>query len=240
MPLLDHYRPPLALTRKWESFHTLWLAVLVEELNSLLPNRYFAEAQTHFGNRVEIDVATLESAEGVEGDLGNRGGGVAVETYAPPLAMGVFPAVFPDDFEIQVFRDSGGATLVGAIELMSPGNKDRPETRRAFAAKCAAYLQRGVGLVVVDIVTERQANVHDELMELLRHPGRFPGAASLYAVSYRPVHRESTGNHIEIWTMPLGLGEALPTLPLWLCRGPVIPIELEVAYEEARKRGRLL
>jgi len=44
---------------------------------------------------------------------------------------------------------------VAAIELVSPGNKDRPETCRLFAAKCVAYLTRGIGLVVIDIVTER-------------------------------------------------------------------------------------
>ena len=42
-----------------------------------------------------------------------------------------------------------GATLVAAIELVSPGNKDRPEARLAFAAKCVSYLTRGVGLIVV-------------------------------------------------------------------------------------------
>jgi hypothetical protein len=36
---------------------------------------------------------------------------------------------------------------------VSPANKDRDETRRAFIAKCAAYLQRGIGLIVVDIRT---------------------------------------------------------------------------------------
>jgi hypothetical protein len=239
MPLLDHFRPPLAPTRKWESFHTLWLAVLVEQLNGLLPPRYFAEAQTHFGSKIEVDVATLEAAERSEEGLENGGGGIAVQTYAPPRATAAIPAVFPDEFEIQVFRDSGGATLVGAIELISPGNKDRPDTRRAFAAKCAYYLQRGVGLVIVDIVTERQANLHDELMELLRQPGRFAGTPTLYAVAYRPMHSESASNQIELWTLPMAIGDTLPTLPLWLCGGPVLPIELEGTYKEARKRGRL-
>ena len=46
-------------------------------------------------------------------------------------------------------RDSsclqGGRTLVGAIELVSPGNKDRPVKRRLLAAKCATYLSRSIG-----------------------------------------------------------------------------------------------
>ena len=72
--------------------------------------------------------------------------------------------MFPDDIEVQVFATVTGATLVGAIELVSPGNKDRPETRRAFAAKCVSYLTRGIGLIVVDIVTNRLANLHNEVM----------------------------------------------------------------------------
>ena len=64
-----------------------------------------------------------------------------------------------------------------AIELVSPGNKDRPEARRAFAAKCAGYLTAGVGLVVVDIVTDRLANLHNELIELMRQGGAVPPAA---------------------------------------------------------------
>jgi hypothetical protein len=45
MSLLDHFHPPLAPTRHWESFHTLWSAALAEQLNSRLPLHYFAETQ---------------------------------------------------------------------------------------------------------------------------------------------------------------------------------------------------
>ena len=74
------------------------------------------------------------------------------------------PGVFPDDFEVRVFSSRGGNRLVAAIELISPGNKDRAEERRAFAAKCAAYLQQGVSLVIVDVITERRANLHNDII----------------------------------------------------------------------------
>src|SRR5207237_3169824 len=108
--------------------------------------------------------------------------------WAPPAPVAVLPAVFPDNFEVQVFSNVSGPTLVAAIELVSPGNKDRDEARRAFAAKCAAYLQRGIGLVVVDIVTSRHANLHDGLMALLGHAEgfTFPAPPLLYAPAYRP------------------------------------------------------
>jgi hypothetical protein len=57
--------------------------------------------------------------------------------------------VLTDLVEVQVFSDSEGPTPVGAIELVSPSNKDRPAERDAFVSKCASYLQQGVGLVIV-------------------------------------------------------------------------------------------
>src|SRR5438105_12257152 len=100
------------------------------------------------------------------------------------------PAIFPDDFAVKVFSSVAGPKLVAAIELVSPGNKDRDETRRAFAAKCVAYLQRGIGLIVVDIVTSRRANLHDELIALMGQVETFAVAnpTSLYATAYRPAH----------------------------------------------------
>jgi hypothetical protein len=45
--------------------------------------------------------------------------------------------------------------LVSAVELVSPGNKDRPESRAQFVAKCAALLRQQVSVVLVDVVTAR-------------------------------------------------------------------------------------
>jgi hypothetical protein len=58
------------------------------------------------------------------------------------------PAVFPSGFEVLVFSSDGGPTLGAAVELVSPGNKDRHQTRTAFAVKCAAYLQQDRGQFV--------------------------------------------------------------------------------------------
>jgi hypothetical protein len=152
----------------------------------------------------------------------------------------VLPAIFPDDIEIQVFSSVTGPTLVAAIELIGPGNKDRDESRRAFTAKCAAYLQRGIGLIVVDIVTSRHANLHDELMALLGHTEgfKFPTPAPLYATAYRPAHRQER-NEIDLWRELLAVGQALPTLPLAVRGLGCLPIDLERTYTETRKRGRV-
>jgi hypothetical protein len=161
---------------------------------------------------------------------------VATQTDAPATVL-VMPAVFPDEIEVQVFRTSGGASLVGAIELVSPRNKDRPEARRAFAAKSASYLQTGVGLLIVDVVTERHANLHDELIDLLRQADsfRFPAQATLYGVSYRPFRTEG-GDQIEMRFFSLAVGQGLPMMSLALLRGPTVAVDLESTYSRARRR----
>ena len=148
MDLRDHFRPPLHPSRSWESFHAQWIAALGDSLNRVLPDRYYAEIQVHFGGRIELDVATWERETPPPSERWAGNGGVAVAEAlawaltAPALTM---PAVFPDELEVLVYNDDGGRALVAAVELISPGNKDRPATRRAFAAKCAGCSSGGSG-----------------------------------------------------------------------------------------------
>src|SRR6185312_10614468 len=102
-------------------------------------------------------------------------------------------------------------------ELVSPGNKDRAVKRRLFAAKCATYLGRGAGLVVVDVVTSRQGNLHNELVDLLTLEAAFrmPAGQSLYTAAYRPL-RAADVEKIEVWPTLLAVGQPLPRVPLSL------------------------
>jgi Protein of unknown function (DUF4058) len=238
MPLLDHFHPPLSTQRHWESFHTTWAAAIADSLNQdWLPQGYFAEEQLHPAARIEIDVATFES-----GDSPNLGG-VAVagpRTYSPTAPTWTVPNVTIEGHELLVFSSEGGPTLVGAVELISPANKDRPESRRAFATKCASYLHQGIGLAIVDVVTSRSANLHNELIGLIDHGGEFrlPDAAQLYAVAYRPLKRGDS-DQIDIWPHTLTLGKTIPELPLWIGPELVVPINLEATYTNACRRRRL-
>jgi hypothetical protein len=240
MPLLDHFAPPLFPQRSWESFHSRWANSIADALQRTLPPRYFAEVHIHLGSRVEADVAEFEQTGGAADAVGNGSGGVALQTWAPPAAALTMPAVFPDDLEVQVRDQRDDARLVAVVELVSPRNKDRADSRRAFAAKCAAYLQRGVGLVALDIVTNRHANLHNELIELLNvgEPFALAAAVSLYAVAYRPIRRQET-NQIDLWPVPLEVGRTLPLLPLALRGGPAVPLDLEATYTDACERSRL-
>lgn len=240
MPLLDHFHAPLHPLHSWESFHAMWAGVLLEALNHVLPpHRYLAEMQVRIGTQIEADIAEFELASG-DGVNGDGAGGLAVQTYAPPVAAATIPVVFPDDIEVQVFDLRDGKQLVAVIELISPANKDRPETRRAFAAKCAAYLHRGIGLINVDTVTSRRANLHGELMELLgqKQAAVLPPETFVYAVAYHPARRHDA-NELDLWPVPLAVGGKLPVLPLGLRGAFFVPVDLEATYSEARQRSRV-
>lgn len=244
MPLLDHFHPPLLGQRHWESFHAIWATAIAMRLNTgPLRKPYFAEVQVTLSASIEVDVATLESEQSLfpatEGN-GNGGVAVATEVYAPPVATLQLPAVFPDEIEVRIFNGEGGPKLVAAIELVSPGNKDRDSARLAFAAKCANYLQAGVGVVVVDIVTARLANLHDELIDLMQLPEslHYPHEGLLYVVSYRPL-REKGVDRIDVWPEALTVGTPLPTVPLPVRGLGCLRLDLEATYTDARKMSQL-
>jgi hypothetical protein len=242
VPLLDHFHPPLYPRYPWESFHGYWAASIGGYLNRHLPRRYMALIQTHLGSQIEADVAEFERPADADDEPSTNGpgGGVAVQTYAPPAATMAAPAVYPDDLEVQVRDVRDDYRLVAVVELVSPRNKDRPDARRAFAAKCAAYLQRGVGVVTADTVTTRQANMHNELARLLEWDERLqmPAEVWLAAVAYRPARRDGA-NEIDMWTVPLTISGVLPVLPLALLGARAVPLDLEATYTEARQQARL-
>ncbi|HKI34349.1 MAG TPA: DUF4058 family protein [Gemmataceae bacterium] len=240
MPLLDHFRPPLYPRHHWESFHSNWATRIADALNERLPPEFLAEEHTSAGARLEIDVATYQE-QGIVAAPGPNGPATAIvpQTWAPPAPPHTIPATFPDAFEVRVFSTTGGLTLVGAIELVSPGNKDPAEERHAFAVKCASYLLQGVSAIVIDIVTTRRANLHNESMRLVNAPSvvEFPADVELYAVAYRPVLRQDRPE-IDVWPVPCALGSPLPVLPLRLTGDLFVPVDFDATYREACRRRR--
>ena len=93
---------------------------------------------------------------------------------------------------------------------------------------------------MVDVVTERQANLHHDILGLLdgADAARLPAGAELYAAAFRPVRRDGV-EQIDVWPCPLAVGGALPTLPLGLTAEACVPVDLEATYTDARGRRRL-
>jgi hypothetical protein len=222
MPLRDHFRPPLDLITSWEGFYGGWPAVIVQQLRKQLPTGYVAEPRVHFGSQVEIDVAAFEKDPALGWAPARPS--VAVETTLPDY----------DEYEVRVFDARRGRHLVAAIEIVSPANKDRPDHRRMFVARCAALLQKGVSVSIVDLVTVRHFNLYLELLAMIGHddPTLSDPPPDIYAASCRWT-RPGNRALLEAWSHVLTLGEPLPTLPLWLSQDVVVPLDLERSYEQA-------
>src|SRR5438067_2515860 len=133
MPLLDHFHPPLGELRHGESFHSRWAGSIADVLEaSLLPAGYFAEVQVHVGTWIEVDVGAFSPNGAANSPAAEQGGAsvaVAEAVWAPPAPALVIPGTFPDEIEVRIFSSEGGPTLVAAIELVSPRNKDRAEAQ---------------------------------------------------------------------------------------------------------------
>jgi hypothetical protein len=138
-----------------------------------------------------------------------------------------------DEYAVRVYDTLRGRRLVAAVEIVSPANKDRPEHRRAFVAKCVAMLQERVCVAIVDLVTTRSTNLYAELMDFIDQadPSLGDNPSPLYAVACRSSRGGETPL-LETWAQPLAIGQPLPTLPLWLAPDFAVPLELEPSYEE--------
>ncbi len=236
MPLRDHFRPPVSTRASWEGFHGQWPAVLVQQLRKQLPPGYVSEPRVHLGSQVEIDVVAFENDEALPDGRPDSGGGTATAVWAPAApSVAVETELAGDDaYEVRVYDVERGRQLVAAVEIVSPGNKDRPEKRTAFVGKCAALLRQGVAVSIVDLVTVLHFNLYAELMAALGHRdptlGRDPPA--VYAAACRWLRTDDRAV-LQTWSHALAVGKPLPTLPLWLTATQYVPLELEASYEAA-------
>jgi Protein of unknown function (DUF4058) len=205
-------------------------------LNRQLPERYVAGPQVHLGS-IEIDVATYDEGSAREQEAD---GGVATAVWAPPRpTVAVITEADSDVYEVCIYENQENQRLVAAIELVSPANKDRPEHRGDFIAKCVSMLRSGVCVSIVDVVTSRTPNLYGELMAMLGQADPSVAAGPLYAATCRWT---KTDHHrlLETWAHRLVIGESLPTLPVWLDDGLAIPLDLEASYEETCRSLRML
>jgi hypothetical protein len=235
MPLRDHHHAPLDNVRSWEELHGQWPAMIVMALANRLPPRYVAGPRVHLGAYFEIDVASYEEDEPPPLAPTGQEAGVATALWAPPQPTLSVAMDLPeqDEYEVRVYDVKRHRRLVAAVEIVSPANKDRPENRRVFIAKCAALLQQHVSVAIVDLVTTRQFNLYGDLLGLIGQadPSLGREAPPLYAAACR-WRRGVDSWQLETWAHALAIGQPLPTLPLWLADNLAVPLELEMSYEK--------
>jgi hypothetical protein len=236
MPLRDRFRPPVGSRHSWEGFHAQWPAMLVQRLFTILPVGYSAEPRVHLGRYYELDIGGFEEDENESPRADASSGGVATAPYVVPHPTLTVDVDLGEQYEYEVllFDDERERTLVAAVEFVSPANKDRADHREAFVTKCAALLQKGVCVSIVDVVTVRQFNLYGELLELIRRsdPALGEEPPHLYAVTMRSRTPPRKRPVLDVWFYPLTPGQPLPPLPLWLDVDLAVSLDLEGSYEE--------
>jgi hypothetical protein len=202
-----------------------------------LPQEVATEPRVHLGSYFEIGVCPYEDEEPKKPWYSSKeeSGGVATATSVSPEPTLTLDADLDEqhEYEVLVYDQSRGRQLVAAAEIVSRANKDRPGNRKALVTKCAALLQQGVCVSLIDLVTTRRFNLY---CDLLAHLGRSdpactPDPPPIYAVTCR---YRKTGQipKLEIWSYPLAVGQPLLKLPTWLSEQQHVELELEASYEE--------
>jgi Protein of unknown function (DUF4058) len=209
-------------------FHQCWVVAIGNTLNGgLLPPGYMAMAEQVTGRPIP-DVVTLQVREPRD----EPEGGIAVAT-APPTAR-VIAKIERFNYAKRADRvviRHGRGKVVAIIEILSPGNKDSRAALRSFVEKAADVLNQGVNLLVIDLFppTPRDPQgIHKAIWdELGDQPFEALPGKPLIVASY------VAGDIPTAYVESLGVGDTLPSLPIFLSESRYIRAPLESTYQEA-------
>lgn len=205
-------------------FHQTWVVNLSNALNGgLLPPEYFAMTEQVAGRPIP-DVVTLQT----HGPKDAAGGFAIAE--APPTAR-VITKIEKLDYAKRADRvviRHGRGKVVAIIEIVSPGNKTSRNAIRAFVQKAADILIQGVHLLVVDLFppTSRDPHgIHKAIWDEFEDESfEIPPGKPLIVASY------IGGDVPTAYVESLGLGDPLPSMPIFLSESRYIPAPLESTY----------
>src|SRR5205085_6221415 len=116
-------------------------------------------------------------------------------------------------------------------EIVSPGNKDTPSALRDFTEKTIDFLRRGIHVLLVDLFppTKRDPfGMHKAIWdEIETEDFTFPPDKDRIVASY-----ESDEEKVA-YVEPIGVGDPLPEMPLFLVPGMHVRVPLESTYAAA-------
>jgi len=208
-------------------FHQRWIQDIAGALNKGgLPPDFMAMAEQVTGRPIP-DVVALQTRE-------PRGasGGLAVQT-APPTARHIakIERVNYAKRADRVVIRHGRGKVVAIIEIVSPGNKDSRNALRTFVEKSVDILNQGVNLLVIDLFppTRRDPQgIHKAIWdEFGEEPYEAPPGKPLTVASY------IGGDMPTAYVEPVGVGDVLPSLPIFLSETRYVPAPLESTYLQA-------
>jgi len=206
----------------WEGMRLLWMTEIASLLRYTLPTPYRVRigASPRMVGRVAEEFPVV-----IDQRPTSAAGGMVREPDAE-----VTVATLGEEMTVQV-EQSG--RLVAVVELISPRNKDRPDSRDYYSTRYLSCLHHGVHLLLIDVHRRPLA---------FSFPQRFateletelPAPLAPCAAAYRVGEPMPEGGRLlAVWSDPLTVGQPLPTVSLPLTVHLAVPIDLEATYSRA-------
>jgi hypothetical protein len=226
MPLHDWSRIPSGL---FHDFHQTWSIQIKFALNAgILPKGISALVEQRSGPW-ESDVLALERYGNPPRTGFGSDGGVA--TTEPPVTRFVARStkeLYAARANRIVIKHRLGRTIA-VIEIVSPGNKDSRPAVRDFVEKTVDFLRAGIHVLVIDLFppTPRDPfSLHKVIWdEIEEQDFVLPTGQDRILASYE------TGDVRVCYVEPVGVGDILPDMPLFLGNGWHVPVPLESTYQ---------
>ena len=236
MPIHDWSR---VTAGDFHHFHGRWIYALGHVLNfGLLPSDCYALAEQRSG-ATEPDVLMLETKEGVPDETGaaadfDIGRGTAVLDVEPKVSVqadGEADTWAATRQRSLAIRHVSGNRILAMIEIVSPGNKDRPLARRRFVNKCLDHLEAGVHVVVLDVLPSARGGPSlgiEVWAEASAVPPDLPQDRPLVQTS---ICMRDGAPHL--YAEPAAVDQVLPSLPLFYEPEWYVTLPLEETYMTA-------
>jgi Protein of unknown function (DUF4058) len=228
MPIHDWTR---VAAGDFHDFHQVWTGQMRIHLNGgILPLGYYAQIEQQ-ASGVTPDVLTLHYSDARdESDLPPPVGAVAVAEAPPKVAFRVEleQRLYAEQRNRVVIRHRSHNRIVSLIEIVSSGNKSGEREFERFLDKAYGAIEQGIHLLIVDLYppTPRDPHgIHGSLWAELGEDGYVaPKGKPLTVASY--VAAALRRAYVE----PVAVGDALPSMPLFLTSTHYVAVPLEETY----------
>lgn len=215
--------PYLEQNDTWEDFHHEFLTRARAQLEAQVGPAYFVkvEVRLYIHELSDDERRYFGRADSAVTTNMDRDRGAAVAEIESPVTLTMPLVELARDSWLEV-RDRRDRRVITAIELLSPGNKDRTEHREAYLAKRNEILASQTHLVEIDLL----------------RGGERPSIPMLppcdyYALVSRCEHRPS----MRFW--PIGLRKRLPVIAVPLAGpDPNALLDLQLALDQAYDAAR--
>ena len=222
----------------FHDFHGAWITEIRNAMNGgILPDRFYALSES-YADDVIADVLALESGEekefGLAGERPGHPGATALATSRPGVR---FVEEAEEDAILArqrtvVIRHSSDDRIIALIEIVSPGNKARKPALNRFVRKAARAIRRGWHMLIVDLQPPSPRDprgIHFAIWSQLEGKSSYepPEGKPLALVAYEAARRRRA--YIE----PIGVGDDLPDMPVFLAPGWYVNVPLGPTYQAA-------